>query len=362
MGIKNFTIESLFPTLVRGKVHSQDSLPVGDGYFYVGAKKKENGVMCKCGYDESLISPGNCIIFICNGEGSVGYSLYMDRPFYASGDLVLGYNDSLNPYIAMYLVTLLDCERPKYSFGRKYGPHVKDTTLPLPATDNGEPDWAAIESIVKTKYLNDLPRASKSVWKKRYRRASLLNEHSQLDIASWKAFLVGDLFEDYNTGNSSSQEGNSEPIMQPGIYKATSYNASDLYLSTQDDEESIRYITRTDFYNGCKNYVRKDYTFDIEPGNAITIGDTTATVYYQEDSFICGDHMVVLRAPFLNKYTALFLITLLKKESYRYNYGRAFLMANIKNTKLLLPSTASGEPDWLFIENYIKGLSYSRNL
>ena len=37
--IKKFKISSLFPNPVRGKVHSQDSLPDGEGYFYVGAKK-----------------------------------------------------------------------------------------------------------------------------------------------------------------------------------------------------------------------------------------------------------------------------------------------------------------------------------
>lgn len=166
MKTKKFYISELFPKecLKRGKVHSQNDLPDGKGYFYVGAKKDGNGVMRECGFDETMISPGNCIVFICNGEGSVGYSLYVDRPFYASGDLILGYNPNLNEYIGMFLVTLLDLERPKYSFGRKYGTHVGETCLPLPVDENDEPDWKMMEEYIKNEVIPALPSFASKVW------------------------------------------------------------------------------------------------------------------------------------------------------------------------------------------------------
>lgn len=144
-----YTIGDLFTSFERGKVHSQNDLPSGNEYLYIGAKKKANGVMCRCGYDKKLISKGNCIIFICNGEGSVGYCNYMDRDFMASGDLVMAYADFLNPYIGMFFVSLLDLERPKYSFGRKYGPHVKSTKILLPTKDNCI-DWQFMEDYIKS--------------------------------------------------------------------------------------------------------------------------------------------------------------------------------------------------------------------
>lgn len=105
---KRFRIDVIFSTIERGKVHSQYSLPDGNGLFYVGAKKGGCGVMKYCGYDEELISKGNCVVFICNGEGSVGYCNYIDRDFMASGDLMLAYGDFLNPYTALFIITLLD--------------------------------------------------------------------------------------------------------------------------------------------------------------------------------------------------------------------------------------------------------------
>ena len=145
-----FVVEDLFNYFERGKVHSQYSLPSGDDYFYVGAKKDSQGVMSKCGYDEGLVSKGNCVIFICNGEGSVGYSNYMDRDFLASGDLILGYGDKINKYTGLFLSTILDRERPKYSFGRKYGKYVKQTAIILPSTEDGKPDWEFMENYIKS--------------------------------------------------------------------------------------------------------------------------------------------------------------------------------------------------------------------
>lgn len=151
---KNFKVRNLFITnkkgkLPRGKVHSKEDLYEGDDYFYVGAKKRNNGIMYRCGYCKEQISKGNCIVFICNGQGSVGYTNYIDVDFMASGDVALGYNEHLNKYNALFLVTLFDKERFKYSFGRKWGRYLSDTVIPLPVKEDNTPDWDYMENYIK---------------------------------------------------------------------------------------------------------------------------------------------------------------------------------------------------------------------
>lgn len=153
-------IKKIFKTeesgnLPRGKVHSKEELPDGSDYFYVGAKKRDNGIMYRCGYDEKLISKGNCIAFICNGQGSVGYTNYIDTDFMASGDLALGYNDNLNKYNALFLVTILDKERFKYSFGRKWGKYLANTEILIPVQGDGEPNWKYMEDYIKSLPFGD---------------------------------------------------------------------------------------------------------------------------------------------------------------------------------------------------------------
>lgn len=344
-GWKKFRIDDVFTSFERGKVHSQSNLPQGEDYFYVGAKKNRSGVITKCGYDSEQISKGNCIIFICNGEGSVGYSNYMDRDFMASGDLILGYGDFLNPYTALFIVTLLDRERPKYSFGRKYGKYVKSTTIPLPVTSDGiTPNWEWINDYVKEHLYNLLPSLTKMMWGNKYDISPINELPLRIKDRIWKPITIIDFCET--------------------PYKASANNAIDLQPCSPNVNDSIPYITRTDENNGCKFYVRKTNEIKgIEKGNAITIGDTTSTIYYQEKDFICGDHIVILRSSFFNKYTGLFIVTLLNKERFRYNYGRAFNKDIIENTVIQLPVKPNTETvDWQFIEEYIKNLPYSKNI
>ena len=96
----------------------------------------------------------------------------------------------------------------------------------------------------------------------------------------------------------------------------------------------------------------------IEKANAIAIGDTTATCFYQGEDFVCGDHMVICRADWINLHTALFIISILKQEKYKYSYGRAFKMELISNTMLKLPAAADNTPDWDYMESYIKSLNH----
>lgn len=162
---KPFITSKLFPILENGKANQQ-MLEEGNECFYVGAKKDDNGVMLHVKKDDSLITKGNCIVFICNGQGSVGFANYMDSDFIGTTDIVAGYNECLNPLTGLFLATIYSRERPKYSFGRKWKTHLRDTEVNLPVKLNEDgsvfyddtckwsdegyiPDWDFMENYVK---------------------------------------------------------------------------------------------------------------------------------------------------------------------------------------------------------------------
>lgn len=129
---------------------THDMLTEGNGCVYLGAKKEDNSVMMSCAYDPALVQKGNCVVFICNGEGSVGYANYIERDFIATSDVTSAYNEHLNKYIGLFLVAVFDLERPKYSFGRKRRPHLPGSEVLLPTRCDGEPDWEYMESYIKS--------------------------------------------------------------------------------------------------------------------------------------------------------------------------------------------------------------------
>lgn len=149
---KEFKIEDLFDRFEKCKCSNASKLlENGNEIAYIGAKKNNNGFMAKVNKVENLITKGNCICFICDGQGSVGYAIYQPNDFIGSTTLNVAYLNNLNPHIALFIVTILDLERFRYSFGRKNNINrMKASTIKLPTDKNGNPDWQFMEDYIKS--------------------------------------------------------------------------------------------------------------------------------------------------------------------------------------------------------------------
>lgn len=129
--------------------NASELLEDGNDIEYVGAKKEDGGFMKMVASVDGLVTKGNCIVFICDGQGSVGYTNYKEKDFIGSTTLSVGRNPHLNKYVGLFLVAVLDCERYRYSFGRKYKTNLEKTKIKLPAKD-GNPDWNYMEEYIKS--------------------------------------------------------------------------------------------------------------------------------------------------------------------------------------------------------------------
>ncbi len=111
------------------------------------------------------------------------------------------------------------------------------------------------------------------------------------------------------------------------------------------------------------NGVREWYNNFTDEGNILVIDSAVlGFCSYQPLNFTASDHVEKLLPKFdLNVYRALFLTTIINKEQYRYSYGRKFNQDRIRATEIKLPFK-NGKIDWEWIENYIKGLAYSKYL
>lgn len=311
---------------------------------YIGAIDSNNGVSNYIG--QAPIHEGNTISLSYNG--SVGQVFYQPIPFWATDDVnVLYFRDktiSFNRNMALFICTILKQEQYRYCYGRKWVlDSMNETMVKLP-TKGDKPDWSYME-----KYISSLKSQAVTSTKK-------VGDIS-FDYKKWESFSFGRL------------------ITEENIYKAKAYSKTELVTSDVWKEGFIHFVSRTEENNSIDCYAMKSDFSDIEEGNAITVGDTTSTIAYQSEPFVNGDHIIVIRADWLNKYTGMFIVSLLRKERYRYSYGRAYLMDSIKNTKLHLPvkkrdgkpiiddsHTFSDEgylPDWEWMETYIKSLPYS---
>lgn len=92
-----------------------------------------------------------------NYNGSVGFAFYQDEPYCATDDInVLSLREgTLNRWAGLFVCTVIQHERFRFSYGRKWTKTLmENSTLWLPATEEGNPDWTAME-----RYMRTLPHA-----------------------------------------------------------------------------------------------------------------------------------------------------------------------------------------------------------
>lgn len=126
-------------------------------------------------------------------------------------------------------------------------------------------------------------------------------------------------------------------------------------------ESKYPYVTTQSTNNGVRGF----YTIPYQnKGNVLTIDSAVVGFCaYQPFNFLASDHVEVL-SPIgfeLNVFRAMFLVTVINMEQYRYSYGRKFHQDRIKDTIIKLPFKGE-QVDWEYIENYMKGLKYSKYL
>ena len=105
------------------------------------------------------------------------------------------------------------------------------------------------------------------------------------------------------------------------------------------------------------------YNFSTEKGGILTV-DSAVLGYcsYQPLNFSASDHVEKLIPKFeMNKYVALFLVTIINQEQYRYSYGRKASQSRMKKVSIKLP-TKNNQPDWDFMAKFIKSLSFSKSI
>lgn len=120
------------------------------------------------------------------------------------------------------------------------------------------------------------------------------------------------------------------------------------------------YITTSSVNNGVEGF----YDLYTEEGNVLVVDSAVkGFCSFQPQNFTASDHVEKLVPKFeLNPYLAMFFVTIINLERYRYSYGRKFNQIRIKNTEIRIPVKQDGSPDYELMENFIKSLKYSDSI
>ena len=111
------------------------------------------------------------------------------------------------------------------------------------------------------------------------------------------------------------------------------------------------YITAKSTDNGITNFIGNQNLFS---GNAITIEKIKLTAFYQPYDFYCSHDVTVITHRKLNNYNSKFVCQIINRNGVKYNYGRQAQMGVVKREKIFLPINPNNEPDFEFMEAFIK--------
>ena len=165
---------------------------------------------------------------------------------------------------------------------------------------------------------------------------------NKVDVSGWGSFLIGDLFE--------KQEG----------LKPKSGFQKNFDVSTEQDEEfkvpivnakhgnnGIMYYGKSQFFDTVENAI------DIVQNGAASVGD----VYYQKQATgVLGDAFLVkVKDRACSDEQMLFLTAVLYKViKGRFSYDDKAIWDRVKKVRMPLPITPNGDPDWAYMDSYIK--------
>lgn len=329
---REFKIIDVLGTSHNSKPYHLENLVKDEkkGYPYISRTSLNNGYQCFVSDDKDyLLNPANCISF---GAENAEY-FYQPKEYVSGNKLYFYENQKCKKQLLQFFVMCLNKAIQNCGFG--YGMGLTGTrsdkrTFLLPVTPTGEIDYDFMESFIQ-KLENAKLYEYKEYAKKRVNEIlfSKKNENVKLEEHEWKVFKIKDLFTSIQRGKRLTKENQISGTV-PYISSSAMNNGVDNYISNE-------------------NKVRKFFNC-LSLANSGSVG----SCFYEPFEFIASDHITHLKNKDRNKFSYLFEATLLNRLSAKYNFNREINDDRISTEVIILPTIPSGEPDYLYMENYIK--------
>lgn len=323
---KEFYFTDIFTEVQRGKRlkkadHKDGQIP------YVSSTAQGNGIDGFIGNESGIRIFEDCLT-IAN-SGSVGSAFYHQYKLVASDHVTQLKREGLDRYAYLFMIPLISRLSEKYSFNREINDErIKREKLILPATKNGEPDFAFMSSFMQ-QVEQDILHTTLPIMQ---RRLNLSKSMGGVKINELHPFSIGEIFSIENCKCSKVS----------GI-----------------SDGDTPYIGATNNNNGVMKFIERRQSL-LTKGNCIVFicdgeGSIGLSVYKHED-FIGTTTVKVGRCPQLNRYTGMFITTVADTVRGKYNFGYKRNEKNLKKETILLPVTSDGKPDWQLMEDYMRDI------
>jgi hypothetical protein len=347
---KEFYFEDIFD-VNKGFYNKKPDFSNSGRIPFLGARVNNNGITGFCslgkieetsktghGKNHSLkdkIFEGNCIVVTNNGS-SMGYAYYQKNEFTCSHDINPLYlkNHELNRYIALFLIVLIEKQKICFEYSRKWRPErMKKSKIIIPVTNECIPDWDFMESYIKTKEKILLKKYKSYIERKllfkQDKEEYQFSEDFFAENIKWGEFVIENIFHVHRGKRLIKND------RKPG---------------------RIPYYSATCNNNGVTDFISNPLFVEENKILVTTFGDA----FFAEGEFTASDEITILHNDELNKYNSLFVCAKIRDNNEKFKFGYKCFSSRIKRQTILLPLDENNDPDWDFMEAYMKQLEYKK--
>ncbi len=124
------------------------------------------------------------------------------------------------------------------------------------------------------------------------------------------------------------------------------------------DSGTIPFIGATDSNNGITNWIKTTNKTLDKNVLGVNYNGSVVESFYHPYNCIFSDDVKRLHLKYgkENQFVYLFLSTAIKQQKIKFSYGYKFNQNRMNRQIILLPVDDFGNPDYSFMENYIKSI------
>lgn len=244
------------------------------------------------------------------------------------------YANKWNKYSYLFLVSVFrkSAFTKGFDYGNKFRRDIAiDLKVKLPTTFDGLPDWSYMENYMKSVF-------EESKTNLEIMRKTKTDKH-MINVSGWAKFHLYDAYLfDIDMGTKLDKS------------KMTETNPEVNFVGRANKNNGI--TSKVDIINGIVPYESGNLTLSLG-------GEYLGSCFIQPEKFYTSQNVVVLKPKHtMSDNVKRFIATMIFKEG-RTHY-KAFvdeLNRHIKTDfQIYLPTTLSGEPDWDYMDNYMKSV------
>ena len=347
-----FIVGEIFK-ITNSKPYHKNNLQVGKGKTpYITRTSFNNGL-------EDIVENEN---FSLNPKDTISLGAENADFFYQGIEYITGNkmyylsNERINRYTGLFIAQVLQKSIESCGFG--YGKGLTGTRLHnrkimLPIDSNNQPNYEFMESFMKNLEQKHLQKILAYYTHKldssggggvipfdyndycafieSSRQDSTFSYTCNLDKLQWREFYFYKIFHKIKRGKR--------------LIKKHQINGKTPYISSS----SIN--------NGVDNFIDNDkevrkFQNCISLANSGSVG----SAFFHQYEFIGSDHITTLENTTFSPYIYLFMLPLIQRLSEKYSFNREINDVRIKREKLVLPIDSKGNPNYAFMESFMKNL------